>query len=368
MQCLSPGCPRPGSRALRGFTLVELLVVIAIIGILIALLLPAVQAAREAARRSQCTNNMKQIVLAMHNYHDTYQVFPQGRILRLNATTTSNAYSGFVVLLPFIEQQPLWDQSQTGNWNNPWTSNAFTTAKISSYHCPSDSNVKQAPFGGRSYYFCYGDSIHDNHTGHANGGRRGLFHGTQIGDGNCEAPANGIAAVKDGTSNTIALSESVSGDQSRRVKGNVLRGGDTDILPVDRGNSSFHRRRANVCEAQIGTGGMYLTTYAVSTSTEQRGWRWSDGRPYFTAFTTILPPNGASCTYYSGDSSGGVYSASSEHPGGANVGMADGSIRFVSETIDSGYSDQLEVESGPSPYGVWGALGSIRGGEVAGEF
>ena len=156
------------------------------------------------------------------------------------------------------------------------------------------------------------------------------------------------------------------GDATNYVKGNVLRGGDNDILPVDRSNGNFHRRRANVCAAQIGANGMYDTsTYSVSTSTsERRGNRWSDGRPYFTAVTTVLPPNSASCTYYTGDSSGGCYSASSEHPGGANCGMADGSVRFVSETIDSGFSDQLEVETGPSPYGIWGALGSIRGGEA----
>jgi len=94
-------------RKRHGFTLVELLVVIAIIGILIALLLPAVQAAREAARRSQCTNNLKQIALAVHNYHDTYKVFPIG-----NWTT---AYGTWLVsLLPFIEQQALADRYQ------PW--------------------------------------------------------------------------------------------------------------------------------------------------------------------------------------------------------------------------------------------------------
>ena len=167
-----------GREGRRGFTLVELLAVIAIIGILIALLLPAVQAAREAARRSQCTNNVKQIVLACHNYHDTYKEFPQGRLLRLGLST-SNGWSGFCALLPYIEQSALWDQAQTSNWGSPWSTNAFTTARISAYHCPSDGNIKDTPLGGRSYHFCYGDSMHDNHTGHPNGGRRGAFHGTE---------------------------------------------------------------------------------------------------------------------------------------------------------------------------------------------
>ncbi|NLS91834.1 MAG: DUF1559 domain-containing protein [Planctomycetaceae bacterium] len=333
---------------------------------MIALLLPAVQAAREAARRSQCTNNIKQIVLALHNYHDTYKSFPQGRIARLGPST-SNAWSGFCVLLPFIEQAPLWDLAQGTDRTNPWTANEFTTARISAYHCPSDSNLKNAPLGGRSYHFSYGDSMHDNHSGHPNGGLRGLFHGTEW-SGQYPA-ANDFARMKDGSSNTVAIAESVSGDQTPRVKGNILRGGDNDILPKDTSNGSFHRRRANICAAQIGANGRYdTTTYTVTTGTQQRGWRWSDGRPYFNAVTTVLPPNSASCTYANADGSGGCYSASSEHPGGANVGLADGSVRFISETINSGFSDQLEVEEGPSPYGVWGALGSIMGGEPLGEF
>lgn len=348
----------------KGFTLVELLVVIAIIGILVALLLPAVQAAREAARRMQCTNNVKQLVLAAHNYHDTYKTLPQGRIARLNGFSTSNAWSGFAVLLPFIEQGPLWDQAQSQNWGNPWDNNVVTTAKIAAFFCPSDTNVQKAVRGGRSYHFCYGDSMHDAHSGHPNGGLRGVFHGTDV--GTIYPPANGFAAIKDGTSNTIAISESVSGDQTNRVKGNVVRGGDDDVLPVDRSNANFHRRRANVCQAQIGPNGMYLPTYPTTNGDQQRGWRWGDGRPYFTAFMTVLPPNSASCTYANADSTGGHYAASSEHPGGVVVGMADGSTQFISDTINAGFSDQLEVESGPSPYGVWGALGSINGRESVG--
>ncbi len=361
-------CPQHERRTTGGFTLVELLVVIAIIGILIALLLPAVQAAREAARRSQCTNNTKQIVLALHNYHDTHKRFPHMRLHRLNNHGTRNSWNGFVALLPFVEQSALWDLSQSQDWANPWNSNDLSTARVTAYHCPSDSEVQQSQFGGRSYYFCVGDSMHDIHNGHPNGGLRGVFHSNESGT---RPPGRSFADIRDGTSNTLAIGESVTGDATNRVKGNVLRGGDNDILPVDRsGVPGFHRRRANVCLAQIGAGGYYdETSFQVrKNTTERRGWRWGDGRPYFAAFTTVLPPNSASCVYSSGDSAGGSYSASSEHPGGANFGLADGSVRFISETIDAGFSDQWEVESGPSPYGVWGALGSIKGGEPIGEF
>jgi len=342
----------------RGFTLVELLVVIAIIGILIALLLPAVQAAREAARRMSCSNKQKQICLAMHNYHDVQGTFPQGRMADLSPVEGSDNWNGFVSLLPFIEQSALHDMSQTNDWcNNPWDNNDLSTAVITDFHCPSDGGVKKAERGGRNYMLCYGDSMHDNHTGHPNGGRRGLFMGNQ-------APPNSFADMTDGTSNTLVLSESVCGDGTRRVKGNVLRGGDNDILPVDRSNNSFHRRRANICDAQVGPGGEYLTTWNPRSDNEYRGFRWGDARPYFVAFTTVLPPNGASCTYSGGDSSGGCFSASSNHPGGVNAGLGDGSVRFVSESINYGFPDQLEVEGGDSPYGVWGAMGSIKGGET----
>ena len=150
---------RHESRPLRGFTLVELLVVIAIIGILVALLLPAVQAAREAARRTQCTNNLKQITLAMLNYESAYGHFPTATVgcdglpdglCAGVAVEQRSAASAFVLILPFIEQQPMWDQldlkggniwTTNGNYDMPWTTNAAKVAvvqtSIGMYRCPS---------------------------------------------------------------------------------------------------------------------------------------------------------------------------------------------------------------------------------------
>ena len=146
----------------KAFTLVELLVVIAIIGILIALLLPAVQAAREAARRSQCTNNLKQLGLAAQNFHDTYKRFPVASYEMNfkdpdNSTPTAPVWSNndqrwswICSVLPFMEQQPLYDLSVSNHLNtssNPWTSSDLTATKIQTILCPSDGQAGSVPAG-----------------------------------------------------------------------------------------------------------------------------------------------------------------------------------------------------------------------------
>ncbi len=151
---------RPPITGRRAFTLVELLVVIAIIGILIALLLPAVQAAREAARRSQCSNNLKQIGLGLHNYHDTHLVFPPGYVDEDNRTGVADGHGWIVTafLLPFVEQGSLYDQLNTTNrmdLTNPTTLRLARTVISGTYLCPSstEQDPSQSPmainFNGR---------------------------------------------------------------------------------------------------------------------------------------------------------------------------------------------------------------------------
>ena len=359
-------------RPSRGFTLIELLVVIAIIGVLVSLLLPAVQQAREAARRTQCRNNMKQLGIALHNYHDTFQVFPFGRGgtghpdggTINNAADNVNRLSGYVGLLPYIDQAPLFNQiaspltigSVTYPAFGPKSDNTNYTpflATIPALNCPSSIKRTQSILGGSTNYaFSWGDNslmITGSETVSARVNvrkdMRGLF-GFQT--------CRGITAVLDGTSNTIAMAEIATSDDANRILGSVAR---------SRGTQTYTSPITCLLEGNRATG--------MLTTGSNAGWRgngWANGVVSYTGVNTILPPNSPSCMQSGNDHSNGQAPASSWHVGGVNVLMADGAVRFISENIDTGNLSLPDVRSGVSPYGVWGGLGSIQGGEIAGEF
>ena len=353
----------------RGFTLVELLVVIAIIGILIGLLLPAVQAAREAARRMQCTNNLKQLGLAVQNYHDVNNALPAARAMLGKSGQIHNgsmpAGGGFgtaLFILPFIEQTAMWDQIliyAANGLQNPWAINKATYPAfcnpIDSFLCPSDGNARQPSTDGHetarcNYVTSRGDSLWNNNRNPkdesstaAKTAHRGIFH---VG----EFP--NMSIVTDGTSNTLAWSEAVSapGSGGRQIKGNLVAG----ISSMYNGNSF-----PGPCLAvKVGT-----ELDRDATSASWRAQRIADGQVLLQGFNTVLPPNSPNCSY-SGDNVWGVASAQSNHSGGVNAAMLDGSVRFVSETVDCGDAYANAVSSGKSPYGVWGAMGSAQGGET----
>lgn len=280
-------------RKIDGFTLVELLVVIAIIGVLIALLLPAVQQAREAARRMQCTNNLKQLGIALHNYHDTYNALPAAWIRR--HASGDPKYGWASMLLPFIEQTALYDQLEPGRiaLKDRFKASATDTDKsllqtpINGYRCPSDVtgklNDKEA-FGADHFdiatanYVCsisYYDSVTNGTDGDA------AFFGNSF---------LGFEAITDGLSNTLMISER-DGANSRVVSGANYKA--AVWAGVGRGN---------------GNGAAYVGR--------------TTGRAHF-------PLNH---DYGSGANAGKGFS--SLHPGGVNMLLCDGSVRSVAETVD----------------------------------
>jgi prepilin-type N-terminal cleavage/methylation domain-containing protein len=373
--------PRRGRRA---FTLIELLVVIAIIAILIALLLPAVQQAREAARRTQCRNNLKQLGLALHNYHDVYGVFTYmkgGTGWPRDCGGNWDRLSGFISLLPYMDEAPLYNQISSGDANaatdcgpgaepgGPFSSDwtyAQWRHQVPALRCPSDRFVGNSPgWGKSSYAFCVGDTIEGNNANKTwwTPEPRGLFYYNS---------KLGIQDIADGSSNTIAMSERALGQSGTRSARH-----DTAV------NIGGMPQNPRVC-LDTATSGRYNPGVTLSSETwggapAWNGMNWADGNPSFVGMTTILPPNSPSCTVGSWDGDWGIFSASSEHSGGVLVLMGDGAVRFISENIDAGNPSSPSPDTtvapgtggnpgGPSPYGVWGSLGTVGAGESAGEF
>jgi prepilin-type N-terminal cleavage/methylation domain-containing protein len=361
----------------KGFTLIELLVVIAIIGVLVALLLPAVQQAREAARRTQCKNNLKQFGLALHNYHDTYNTFPGGTngsgcrssSICPTALTGRSRISAFVPLLPYYDQAPLYnayDARPTAPWAQQISGatptlqpHPYWNNKVPMLQCPSDINTvitggSLVGMPSANYSFCSGDgarlmcSVDENADGRDCTKARGIFSQqsrTRIGD------------ITDGTSNTIAMAEHVTPTGSTnlgdaRLGRAAITGGDPASSPA-------------ACRALFVNG---IYTVAVNTDDGFHGARWPDGAAMYTRFNTMVPPNGPSCMEADNHWLGGMYTASSRHVGGVQACLADGSVRFISENINSGNQASSEVTGGSSPYGVWGALGTKSGGEAVSDF
>jgi prepilin-type N-terminal cleavage/methylation domain-containing protein/prepilin-type processing-associated H-X9-DG protein len=339
------------SHRMNGFTLIELLVVIAIIAVLIALLLPAVQQAREAARRSQCKNHLKQFGLALHNYHDTYNmfVFRRGGTGAGSPNGNGNRLSGFIGLLPFIDQGPLYNQIAAGDATYPPFGPAPSTtaflpfrARIPMMFCPSDNTAAMGGVQGCNYKFCVGDNIANN-EGNLN--PRGLF---------AYRRCFGIRDVLDGTSNTIAMSERCVSQGDREIWGM-----NSTTLPDVVNNPSL-------CLGQAVRGTYIPGVPLVSAN------RWTDGGAGLVGFNTVLPPNSPTCSLNtSGHTGNGVISANSRHTGGVHALMADGAVRFISENINTGNlsaADPTTTGQAESPYGIWGALGTRAGKETVGDF
>jgi prepilin-type N-terminal cleavage/methylation domain-containing protein len=330
-----------------GFTLVEVLVVIAIIGTLVALLLPAVQSAREAARRAQCLNNLKQIGLAIHNYATVHSTFPPSFCLRPGSTlgTNNGSWSVHGRILPYLEQGNAYNQVRL---DVPWNAQVATgvpTMRTSTYICPSEINdrVRVDASGNaltypQNYGFNFGTwLVYDPATGQ--GGDGVFFPNSRV----------TTAFISDGTSNTLAAAE------------------------VKAFTSYF--RNTNDPGPSVPTSPATLAPFAAgadfklgpNTNQNTGHTEWADGRVHHSGITTVFGPNTVVSyvhtdgrTYdidYNSQQEGRsptrrTYAAvtpRSYHPGTVNSLLMDGSTRPVSNTID---------------LGVWRALGTRAGGEV----
>ena len=366
-----------------GFTLVELLVVIAIIGILVGLLLPAVQAAREAARRMQCSNNVKQLGLALHNHHSVHKRFPAffrdlnwKMPLPVPDGNSWERISWLGSVLPFIEQvslhaqiRPAIEQANARPWTNalmigPTGSqipNPFMQ-HVPAFKCPSESTQSSAgsDIAPTNYACNRGDIALDHFWWEW----RGLFSNGDKGKAS-------FATMSDGSSNTIAIGEILVSKEGPTIA-KIKSGTATGVTQMASGTAF----QPSACMARRGPNGTLNGTVLDSSGNSPAGFgkgrRWGDASNIYTGFFTIIPPNGPTCA--AGGEHTQMTTASSNHTGGINAGMADGSVRFISESIDTGNLAATAIQpnpnrsqdyNGPSQWGIWGAMGSQSGSEVS---
>lgn len=346
----------------RGFTIVELLVVIAIIGILVAMLLPAIRTgAPEAARRTQCMNNLRQIALATLNYEQAHMKFPAATgITSLGGIGSSNRLSGFVAILPFLEQSDFYEKiskgTSRGGTGYPPCPPLYSPGipewetRNNLFLCPSVgvSNEGIAPI---HYGLCIGDRARNIASPESN---RGGFNGSRrIGFDECT----------DGSSNTILAAEICAVDRSDGPS----------PFAVEQ-TSSILDDPSKCFDLVDELPNNWKFKKGIPVSSIGRGGHWADGRSGVALFNTILPPNSPSAAIDGGVGVDGIYSASGPHPGTVNVVFFDGSTHCLSLDIDSGnsssptWTEEQMTAGGQSPYGVWGALGTINGGEIATDY
>jgi prepilin-type N-terminal cleavage/methylation domain-containing protein/prepilin-type processing-associated H-X9-DG protein len=310
------------------FTLVELLVVLAIVAVLLGLLLPAVQKVREAAARTQCRNNLKQLGLALHNHHDAYGNFPTG-----SNRPFPNVFSAHAYLLPFLEQENL---QRTVNFlrapvplggDDGSANRAAAVTLVRAFLCPSDNETGRVPgsdYGGTNYVACAG-------TGTAGNGLLALGDGTFF-----QASRVRLGDIGDGASNTVAFSESLLGDGSP---------------PADKSRPDGQRRTLELPGASDTT--PTVCKEGAGLWPGERGARWINGQYGDTLYNHFYTPNASFWDCSNANHVQGLTTARSQHPAGVNVLLCDGSVRAVVNGV---------------AMDVWRALATRAGGEVVGEY
>ncbi len=313
----------------RGFTLIELLVVIAIIAILIALLVPAVQKVRDAAARAQCSNNLKQLGLAMHGYHDTYKKFPRNYLQVGN--NAWEALSANYFLLPFIEQTALYNQGQANLKNWPWMYNNLMNTPLSVFQCPAarpaparGTNPNGWDGPGTNYAWSTGSSIYTVWAGNS-------FNGMIA----YQADRN-MAFVTDGLSNTLLAAEILSGDNASGTSGMYP----YDVFYVGNGLFNAVKNPDFPTQAELDAIGSAAKTSPIGMRSNN-GTMWAWYAASQSTLNTAAPPNwnwptagGDCCPGGAHDWGVGIVPPRSTHSGGVNAVLGDGSVRFITNDIN----------------------------------
>ncbi|MGZ0171557.1 MAG: DUF1559 family PulG-like putative transporter [Planctomycetales bacterium] len=317
----------------RGFTLIELLVVIAIIAILVALLLPAVQQAREAARRAQCKSHLKQIGVALHNYNDVHSVLPPFFIHRNgNPSRIADPDKGanwLVFLLPYVDQEPLYTE---WDFDIPANQNPGRKTELAAYKCPSDPKSS-----GNFCSYAGGDWARGNYGLNASPCSHGVGGNSGSGLGGMSSVNESVRMrdITDGTSNTIAVDELRAGQNDRDLRGSWAMPG-----------------------LGAGTAAMFNDA-STPNSAEPNS---DDMENCAVAGLAGNPVQGMGCF---DSTSTGQMTARSMHVGGVHVLLADGAVRFISNSIDF---QRNTSGCGQDPRGVWQAIHTRNGYEVISEF
>ncbi len=334
----------------RGFTLIELLVVIAIVAVLMALLLPAVQAAREAARRAQCLNNLRQLGLALQNYESASGVLPPAfvGVGTGNSVAWTNGWSALARILPNLEQNRLFNSANFTIWKEDPPNTTAIAVSVAVFNCPSDPKTR--PFlhdygyaGVNSYGVCQG-------TWFVWGGFGGPYNSAAFSTNR----ARRFAEFTDGLGQTVLAAEVKAAQASANCKAALVQIQNPNTVPPPSANPFTVAPEYNTCNPTL-----------VQSAQYEFHAEWSDGNVHASGFTTAWPPNRVitgtaswnrgldldvnGINQESGGPSFAAITSRSYHPGGVNVLVGDGTVRFIKSSIDGM---------------MWRALGTIAGGEV----